>query len=75
MAIKGYSVFPKAPALVPYSRNSLEESYPFAEMQPVYSAAPAYWAIKVLGLFAFYNGISTYVGCLISKQPKYRVER
>ena len=53
MAIKGCSAFPKAPALlepqhqiiVSYPGHSLGRgSYPSAEVQSVYSTAPADWA-------------------------------
>ena len=53
IAIKMYSAFPKAPALlephhqiilVSYPGHSLGESYPSAEMQSVYSEATADWA-------------------------------
>ena len=43
MAIKGYS-----DCLVLYPGHSLGESYPSAEMQSVYSAATAEWAINYL---------------------------
>ena len=51
MAMKGYSTFFKAPGLEPHrqmqstiiSRTFIEEeAYPSAEMQLVYSTAPAY---------------------------------
>ena len=38
MAMKGYSAFPKAPAL-------LEPRHQTAEEQSMYSTTPAYWAI------------------------------
>ena len=50
MAMKGYSAFAKAPTIIgaspsdclmSYLGHSLEESYPSAEMQLVYSAVPA----------------------------------
>ena len=44
MALKGYSSSPKSAGLVSYSGNSLGESYPSAEIQSVYSIAPADWA-------------------------------
>ena len=54
MAMKGYSAFPKTPALlephhqmvlVSYPGHSLGgDSYPSAEKQSVYSTAPADWA-------------------------------
>ena len=51
MAMKGYSAFPKAPALlepqhclVSYTGHSLGGSYPSAEKQSVYSTAPTDWA-------------------------------
>ena len=47
MGIKEYSAFPKASpsdCLVSYPGHLLGESYPFAEMQSVYSAAPADWS-------------------------------
>ena len=47
MVINGYSAFPKAPVLVSpsdylvsYKGHSSGKSYPSAEMQSVYSAAP-----------------------------------
>ena len=51
MAIKGYSIFPKAPVLLEphhqmvecHTQHSLEVSYPSAEMQSVYSTVPADW--------------------------------
>ena len=54
VAIKGYPVFPKAPALrKPHHQlfdvitgHSFEESYPSTQMQSMYSAAPAYWIIS-----------------------------
>ena len=48
MEMKGDSTFPKvSPSdfLVPYLGHSLRKSYPSAEMQSVYSANPADWAI------------------------------
>ena len=57
MAIKEYSTFPKVPALlkfspsdclVSYPEHSLGDSYPSAEMQSVYSAAPADWANGIM---------------------------
>ena len=48
MAMKGYSVFPKTPALdylVSYPGHSLGGSYPSAEVESVYSTAPVDWAI------------------------------
>ena len=52
MAMKGYSAFPKAPALLSdclmsYPRHSLRESNSYAEMQSVYSGAPADWATNI----------------------------
>ena len=55
MAIKGYSTFPKSSGitgaspdcLVSYAGHLLGKSYPSAEMQSVYSIAPADWAIIV----------------------------
>ena len=55
MAMKRYSAFPKAPALLePHhqivfvffviSRTFVDWSYPYAEKQSVYSTAPADWA-------------------------------
>ena len=52
MAIKGYFVFPKAPALLKpqsdclmsYTGHSLGESYPSAEIQSVYSTVLIEWA-------------------------------
>ena len=59
MAMKFYSVFPKATAsdyLVPFSGHSLEESYLFGEMHSVYFAAQTDWAIiintEILVLYA-----------------------
>ena len=59
MAMKGYSAFPEASAsdcLMSYPGHSLEESYPTAEMQLVYSTAPADWAregfVRLFGLMA-----------------------
>ena len=53
MAIKGYSIFPKVPALLTIRLFSVisstlvgGESYHCAEMQSVYSAAPADWVEK-----------------------------
>ena len=60
MAMKGYSAFPKAPALLqPHhlmfsviSRHSLGGgSYPSAEVQSVYSTAAADWATEGLGKY------------------------
>ena len=58
MAIKGYSTFPKAPALLEPHHQIIYchiqdtrwggGSYPSAEKQSVYSTAPADWAIEVL---------------------------
>ena len=53
MAMKGCSAFPKAPTsgtslsdcLVSYPGHSLRRSYPSAEVQSVYSTAPADWVI------------------------------
>ena len=54
MAMKGYSAFPKAPALlephytiVSYPGYSLEVLYPSAEMQSVYYTAPTDWAKNI----------------------------
>ena len=52
--MKRYSIFPKNPktgaslsdGLMLYPGHSLEESYFSAEMQLVYSTAPANWAFK-----------------------------
>ena len=44
MAMKGYSVFPKAPVLLKTDHQSVKCITPSAEMQWVYSAAPADWA-------------------------------
>ena len=63
MAMKGYSALPKAPAILePYHQivychiqdTHCGGSYPSAEMQPVYSTAPANWAspYQVLPLWA-----------------------
>ena len=51
MAMKGYSAFSKTGAspsdgLMSYPENSLEESYSSAEMQSVYSTAPANLAVE-----------------------------
>ena len=64
MAIKEYSTFPKAPALVEPHNEIVQchiqvthggGSYPSIEVQSVYSTAPADWAIylsKLIVLFA-----------------------
>ncbi len=44
MAMKGFSVFPKAPALL----ESHHQSYSSAEKQLVYSTAPADWTSRIL---------------------------
>ena len=45
IAMKEYYALPKAPdCLVSYPGHFLRESYPSAEMQSVYSTAPADWA-------------------------------
>ena len=61
MAMKGYSAFPKAPALMEPRHQFIcvivrilvvEEFYPSAEMQSVYSTAPADRALnKVIAPF------------------------
>ena len=59
MVIKGYFASPKTPAslmvtsdcLVSYLGHSFGVSYPSAEIQSVFSAAPANWAIMILFLF------------------------
>ena len=46
MVMKGYTIFPETPysdCLVSYLGHSLGGSYPFAEMESVYSTAPADW--------------------------------
>ena len=57
MAIKGYSAFPKAPASLEFHHQTVqchiqdtrwERSYPSAEVQSVYSTAPADWASPTL---------------------------
>ena len=56
MAMKGYSAFPKAPALlesqslVSYAGHSLVESYPSEDMQSVYSTTPADCDTAVRGM-------------------------
>ena len=54
MAMKGYSIFPKCPRLLPHYqivlchiRTLVEGSYPSAGMQSVYSKAPADWAVYI----------------------------
>ena len=45
MAMKEYSIFPKAPGLEPHHQIVVGgEFYPSAEMQSVYSTVPADWA-------------------------------
>ena len=61
MAMKGCYIFPKAAALLePYHQclvsnpgYSLGGSYPFAEVQSVYSTAPADWAIFTVLHYSF----------------------
>ena len=53
MAIKEYFEFPKAPAFLEplyqivyyHNRTLMGEYYPYAEMQSVYSTAPADWNV------------------------------
>ena len=64
MAMKRYSTFPKAPALLKLhhqivlcpTRNSLEESYPSAKIQSMYSAAPLVWGV----LFFYRYAVSVF---------------
>ena len=60
MAMKRYSAFPKAPALlephqlivyISYPGHMLGESYPSAEIQSVYSAAQADWTKEIMGQY------------------------
>ena len=49
MALKRYSAFLKTPALLePHHQIRVGVPYHFAEMQSVYSTAPAYWAFAVV---------------------------
>ena len=48
MAMKEYSTFPQSSPL--YLGNLLGKSYPAAEIQSVYSAAPANWAYFYMAL-------------------------
>ena len=50
--------------LMSYPGHLLNKSYPSAEMQSVYSAAPAEWAVFICWLVGFY-GISIFVGYLM----------
>ena len=69
MAMKGYSAFPKAPALLEPHHQIVSchiqdtrwgGSYSSAEVPSVYSTAPANWAIKYIGFgLIWFNGIST----------------
>ena len=67
IAMKGYAAFLIAKAsrldcLVSYPGHSLRECYPSAEMQSVYSAAPADWATKSNGFTQFLkNSITIFV--------------
>ena len=57
MSRKGYSTFPKAPAsdcLVSYLGQSLGASYLSAEMQLIYSTAPADRVIVIGTIFCRY---------------------
>ena len=58
MAMKGYSAFPKAPALLePHHQivsRTLVGGYPSAEVPSVYSTAPADWAINAQGFAIAY---------------------
>ena len=54
MAIKGYSAFPKTPALLEPHHQIVRESYPSADVQSVYSTAPADWAkIMICNNYSF----------------------
>ena len=48
--------------------HSLRESYPSTEMQSVYSAAPANWAIEGLGKYIHYRSnsqLTIFSSCII----------
>ena len=87
MAMKGYSTFPKevlcipqsssitgaspSGCLVSYSGHSLGEFYPSAEMQSLYSVAPANWTRlcqweKKFVLASLFNGISIFMSYLMA---------
>ena len=77
MAIKGYSAFSKAPALlephhqIVWCHNQDTRwggSYPSTEKQSVYSTAPADWAI-ILFISLEFGGMSPFQGGMIVASP------
>ena len=73
MAMKEYSAFPKAPAvlehhhqiIVSYPGHSMGFFYSSAEMQSVYSIAPADWAkVSVCKSLVLYRNIRNVLLCV-----------
>ena len=79
MAMKGYSILPKASdCLISYPGHSLERSYSSAELQLMYSTAPAnsalpLWVRVNLGAMAMKgsDGLMSYPGHSLGKSYSF----